>query len=362
MADINEILRLSQVKSNEDRANLDSALSFLLFPFKENTSKYEAAAALQTLLNKASTDIRQMLAERLAVQEGIPVSLLLALAYDEEITVAQPILIETKSFDEDDWDSIIHKTTNKHWQIIAKRTDIKHRTVSSLLNKKDEGTTVVLLGNQEITIQPEMMDKIKSFAFSMEHMHKHLLERKDLDTRLITELYWSTSLHLRNQIVERYNLSPSTLDDALENIVQELINASANNHEVTEDLLDLAIRYAERRDITAQYLIKVLRRGQIAFFMALFSQFTKLDLRVVRHIILKEGGEPLAIACKAKSLMKSDFASFFLMTRAARPGEQRVNQGELSQALVTFDKIKKEDAKKVIDTWIQKPETLSDFH
>lgn len=360
LADISDIFRLSLVKSDQDRENLDTAVFSLLDSSLDHDEKYEAADALKTLLSKASLDIREMLAERLCVQENIPTQLLLALAYDDEITVAQPILIETKSFDENDWDHVIAKTTTKHWQTIAGRRDLTDKTVSTLLDKKDDATTVVLLGNRTIVLKADMMAKIKAAAFHLGNAHTRLLERNDIDMRLISELYWSTSLDLRNQIINRYNINPSSLDDALENIVQELINANANNHDVTEDILDLATRYKERREINAQYLIKTLRRGQIAFFMALISQLTNLDLRVVRHIILKEGGELLAIVCKSQNFMKSDFASFFLMTRAARPGEHRVNQGELSHALTTFDKIKREDAKKLIDSWIKKPETVTE--
>jgi hypothetical protein len=56
--------------------------------------------------------------------------------------------------------------------------------------------------------------------------------------------------------------------------------------------------------------------------------------------------------------MKPDFASIFLLSRSARPGDKVVDPSELTRVLDLFDRIKLESAKKVVEHWRLDPDYL----
>jgi hypothetical protein len=58
-------------------------------------------------------------------------------------------------------------------------------------------------------------------------------------------------------------------------------------------------------------------------------------------------------------MYKPDFATVFLLSRAARPGEKVVDPSELSRAVEFFDGLKVETAKKVVDYWKLDPDYLT---
>lgn len=364
MADLNEILNLSSVKTDEGRRQLDASMANLLSSDigVNNKKKFEASQVVSQLLKRASLDIREMLAERLAVQEDVPVQLLLALAHDENISVARPIIREANNFTDDDWSYIIDETSTEHWQEIAKKDNLSTPVVHKLIDKRDEDTCVVIIQNKTLTFDREAMQKLKQVAFRVESLHSPLLDRHEIDMKMAAELYWSASYELRSQIIEKYSIDKKAVDRVLEDVVQEMINASSGHHDVTEDLILLAQRYGERREVTTQFMTKALRRGQIAFFIALLAEYCQVSVNIVKQCLTQQDGDAMASLCKSQGVMKSDFASFFLMTRdyanQSNEGkkEGKVNQTDLAGALDSYEIVKKDAAMQLLEQWRDNPD------
>jgi hypothetical protein len=74
--------------------------------------------------------------------------------------------------------------------------------------------------------------------------------------------------------------------------------------------------------------------------------------------VFEPGGEGLAIACRAVDISKVDFASIFLLSRSARPGDKIVDPSELTRVLDLYDRIKLDTAHKVVEHWRLDPDYL----
>lgn len=355
MVDIKDILSLAKESSSESRTKLDEALTGVLTKddLKTKSQKLEAARAIRTLLYRANKDIRTLLAERLSVEKEMPIQLMIALATDEEIKVAKPILQDTQSFDDDDWSIVIEETDSSHWSEIAQRADLSTSTVTKLLEQEDEDTALKIVENQNLTLKPVLMSMLKRLAFRVETLHVPLLNRHEITPEIATELYWSASESLRSAIVERYDLSSSFLDEAMEAVVQELVNAAHGKSDITTDLKVMADRYAERREISPSFMTKVLRRGQVAFFIALMSRYTGLNVEMTKQVVAKNEGDLLAILCRANNIMKSDFATYYLLTRSAFAKGGQGKQGDLSHALDVYDRLTRDKAKSIMLEWVK---------
>ncbi len=363
MSEIAKLLSLSKVGTSTSREALDNSLQDLLGneSAKNKQKKFQAADIVHTLLQKASLDVREMLAERLRLEDDAPIQLMLALAYDTEMSVAVPI-IETHDFQDDELARIIENGIEGHWQAISKKENLSAIIISHLLSTKDDGTAIGISHNQSLKLQKKHIDLLKRMAFRTESLHQAMLERTEIDMKIASELYWSASQELRSHIIQRFDIDKKTVDSVLENVVSELVNASLGHHDITDDLIVMAQRYAERREITAQFLTKTLRRGQIAFFTALIAVYADIDIDLAKNIIMKQSGEALAVICKAKSIMKSDYASFFLMTRPASENDKKepskIGHNALAEALSAYDRIKINNATTLLDMWRKDPTAL----
>jgi hypothetical protein len=57
-------------------------------------------------------------------------------------------------------------------------------------------------------------------------------------------------------------------------------------------------------------------------------------------------------------MMKSEFASAFLLSHSARSGDKVVNQSELIAVLNYYDSVRKYDIERVVKSWIKHPEMI----
>jgi hypothetical protein len=124
---------------------------------------------------------------------------------------------------------------------------------------------------------------------------------------------------------------------------------------LTPDQLEIVERLAEAGAITPPVLIQTLRLGQIDLFKALFGRIAGLAPETIHQLIAESGGEALTLACRALRIDKGHFASIFLLSRAARPGEQIVDPRELSRVMALFDRVTPETALPILQGWRQNP-------
>ena len=184
-----------------------------------------------------------------------------------------------------------------------------------------------------------------------------LLHRPDLTPRLAKQMYWWVSAALRKHIAKNFNIDSSELDSTIVSTVKDIIGDNSDT-EPFDGIDDLVRKVSDSRNITPQLLIQTLRQGQVALFEAMFAKLVGLRKHLVRRFIFEPGAEGLAIACRAAEIYKADFASIFLLSRSARPGEKTVDPRELSRAIAFFDRIKIDTARKVVERWNLDPDYL----
>src|SRR5690606_1630012 len=140
---------------------------------------------------------------------------------------------------------------------------------------------------------------------------------------------------------------------SLEKLIQELSTEASGIRITTPEMLALSRRLRERDAISADMMIKTLRRGQMGFFMALFSTRLNIMPDMARVMMQKDNGRPFVVACRSTGMLKSEFASIFLLSRGIRSGDKIVDQRELALALKHFDSLKAQEAEKSLQAWLQ---------
>ena len=122
-----------------------------------------------------------------------------------------------------------------------------------------------------------------------------------------------------------------------------------------EPAVALAEALAGQEPITPDFLIQVLRQGEIALFEALFGKLSGLPAPRLQRVLYDSGGDGLAIACRALDMPKSSFATIFLLSRKKSAGQSIVDPRDLSRTLQLFDRASPEAAKQVVKMWRRDP-------
>ena len=356
--DSKHLLQLAQDTTAVGRYRLASAVS-QFFEQKElnETERHLAVEIMMSLIHQAEIDLREALAERLSVLGSVPPEIIIFLANDA-ISVARPVLQHSPVLNDVDLVYIIASKGTEHWRSIAMRDHLSPAIAGRLIDTADCATVMNLIDNQRVVLEKNSIRKLIKASLKAEELQVSLLRRPEIDSDLAVDLYVCVSQVLRHEISKRFRILPTSIKTSLESLIEELSQEAKGLQQVTPAMMLLAKRFAERGEISPVTMIKTLRRGQISFFVALFGEKLGFTPDVVVRMIEKDGGKPFAIACRSTGMMKSEFASIFLLSRGVRTEDKIVDQRELALALEYYDALKEFDVQRVMKSWAKNPESI----
>ena len=355
-----ELLALARDRSVEGRTRLVQIVGDLFFD--TDTILRESERSLMTdilrqLIHDVEMRVRQVLATRLASESEAPAELIRALANDE-IEVAHAILTRSTVLQDIELIEIVEHRTLGHQLAIAMRGTVSAAVSDALIDTGNVDVIKTLLENESAEISGTAMEYLVEQSEKIDDLQVPLINRDDLGPDLAKRMYWWVSAALRKHITEHYRIDEADIDDKLQDVILDILGDGQPAKVTLRKSQQLAEKLHAAKAITPQLLIQTLRQGEVVLFEDLLSRLTDLRTNLIRRFVFEPGGEGLAIACRAAGIEKPDFASIFLLSRSARPGDKVVDPNELSRVLHFFDRIKPATARKVVKRWHLDPNFL----
>ncbi|MFO1190360.1 MAG: DUF2336 domain-containing protein [Alphaproteobacteria bacterium] len=370
-AELAHLLDLARDRSVKARQELVETVSGLFFNSTQSISEQERALMtdiLRRLIHDVEMSVRKKLAQHLADKPNAPHDLIVTLANDE-IEVAHPILASSTVLHDMELIEVIRVKTCEHQLAIAMRRQVSESVSSALIETGNVNVIGRLLENPNAEISQAAMAYLVEQSRQVDAYQKPLLDRQDLGPELASRMYWWVSAALRKHILTNFDIDADDLDETIENTVRGSLSdtftdpatqalAGIKRVEKPAAGSELAQHLANAKAITPKLLIQTLRQGEIHLFEALFSKLGDIPIRLVQRMMFESDGEALAVACRAFGIFKADFASIFLLSRKARPGDKIVDPNELSRALDIFDRTDNALASKIVRRWQRDPKYL----
>ena len=354
--ELHELLKLALDKSVEGRQRLTASLGDLFEDRSTVLTERERALMsdiLRKLLHECEMAVRRDLAERLSKQDDPPHDLIVVLANDQ-IEVAQPVLMNCDVLRDMELIGIIRRRTHQHHLAIAMRRAVSETVSDALVETGNENVIKTLLENQDARISEATMAYLAEESRSVDSYQEPLIKRQDLPVDLAKRMYLWVSAALRDHILENFAVDPTELDKKLEGLADSIVTDPAQHAagpEAKRPAELLARHLIEENEINWNMMVQVLRQGEISLFEALFGEMSGLRPERVQKVLYESGGEGLAIACRALDMPKSTFATTFLLSRRGETGKRVTDPRVLSRALVMFDKINPKTAQSVLESW-----------
>lgn len=361
------LLDLALDRSIEGRRALTNSIGDLFSGEQGTTLSERERALMADILRKLIRDcemaVRRDLSERLAKADNPPHDLILALANDE-FEVAQPILMQSLVLRDIELIQIIRHRTQQHQLAIAMRRSVSEFVSDALVETGSIDVIKALLENQDAKISEATMAYLAEESQRVDSYQEPLINRQDLQSELAERMYLWVSAALRRHILEHFDIHPGELDDHLEGVAKSMSSdpqqhpsdPKAARPAAAQAATALATELAKQKRITPDFLIQVLRQGEIALFEALFGKLSGLPALRLQRVLYDSGGDGLAIACRALEMPKSSFATIFLLSRKRNAGQSIVDPRDLSRTLQLFDRASPEAAKQVVKMWCRDPD------
>jgi uncharacterized protein (DUF2336 family) len=301
------------------------------------------------LVHETEMSVRRTVSACLAELPDAPRDLIRLLANDD-IEIAYPVLTNSGVLQDEDLIEVIHHRTQEHQLAITIRSTINEQVSEALVETGNENVIRSLLKNTDAKISRGTMEYLVEQSKRIDSFQEPILQRRELDPELVTQMFTWVSTVLRQLIVDDWDLDAATVDSLLERATAREIQASAYDARELSKSQQLTENLEAVGKMTPETMLGVLREGEVALFIAMFTKFTSLDEVFVRRMLFEHGGNALAITCKAAGIGKAVFAAIFGLTRNKQNDEDDALK-ETRQCLAIYNKTSREKAMETVRRW-----------
>ena len=348
--DTHKVYDLAKDNDPLARAELTSAVAELLEAHVNLSNREQELLSdvLIGLMRQAESDLRAALAERLSVLDDAPLRLVLNLANDD-IDVAGSILKKSVVLSDLDLIYIVKSRGAGHWQAIAARDNLSPQVIDILADKKEEGTAIVLSGNERAHLTWHALEVLTDMAIHNENVAKPLLMRAELPDHTVRKIYDHVGQELRHYIRDYYGIFSGEVTTAIDEIMLEFSSAGQPELFMPNDRVLMAARqYADKGKLTLYTMMQSLKRGQIASFVAMFSVYTGITADEAHDYLKQASAKSLAVVCRAHGIQKNDFATIYLLTNRMRTDHRIISQRDMTEIITYFDRVRPEAARRLL--------------
>ncbi len=313
------------------------------------------ADLLVEILRDAEFEERARVARRLSSLVEIP-DCLVRLILRDDIEIAQPLLTDATLTDSDLLDCIRH-ATGAHRKLIALRRGLSEMVSEALVEAGETLVVEALLRNDHARLSPCAVELVVAMTQKQPPLAPLLLRRPEVRPNHAYMLFWWAETDCRRQILQRFAVSREVLQEAAGDVFPL---AAAENWQ--DDLTRKALQFIERRQRNRAAIEKSVYGGLEQAIVAAEPGMTRELAEEIAYlagikpmtgakIMTDDGGEGLAVLCKATGLPRSSLRTLWRALRRPELTESGEYAPRLARVIEVFDMVAVDRAQTVLRYW-----------
>ncbi len=327
-----DLLALARSRTSDDRQRLLLGVASLCDSAPPGSEMEPVLSEIfLTLAAQAETDIRQILAERLAGSEWAPPALINMLALDE-IEIARPVILASPLLQDADLIRVLVEATLEHQIAVARRPGLNARVVEAIIDRGEAVTMTALASNRSARISDASLKRLVEHSRRIAGLRAPLTRHPKLSEEMARQLYQWVGQALRQSIGERFRLDEKQLATAIEDAAQTAASGAAWRSIPTpaarreeRERMEMERRLVEKLSAAGQLrpglLIRALREQRFGLFEQSLAALGGFSLAQVRGAVQAPTAEPLYLACVAVGVDRAVFPSLLAEVRRQTGGQ-----------------------------------------
>lgn len=308
---------------------------------------------LRRLVHEAEMAVRRTISLRLSEMEDAPRDLVRLLANDK-IEIAYPILTKSGALEDEDLIEVIEHRTFEHQLAVAIRNNISESVADTLVDTGEKNVIKCLLQNSTSKISRATMEYLVDQSEREDIFREPLVRRNDLGKDLAERMFLWVSQSLRDVIVTEWSLDERTVERLITEAGQRTWKDTDTAQVRQNKAQQLAETLEEQGLLNQESMLRILRNGDVALFIAMFSRLTRLEDSFIKRIIFDPGGRALAATCIAAGVDETGFRQIYGFARKARPPSPK-GRRTYQDALKYFTQTPTETATAIVKRWQSHP-------
>ncbi|RED50905.1 DUF2336 domain-containing protein [Aestuariispira insulae] len=351
------LLRLAHQRAIDGKGGLAASIAKMCLDSRAELTAQELEltyAILRQLIDKVEIEIRRYIADYLAERTDVPDDLIDFLSNDT-INVAYPILVHSRQLDDVRLVKIIHNQARSHHMAIAERDGLSELVSAALVDTDDNEVAAQLTKNYSAKISRQSLDQLVERSIDDENLQAGIARRRDLPDDLARRMYIWVGESLRNHISQQFDIDPELVNAAVSHAVKKG-HEGPDFEQLRESLNDdePELQEGTGRSIGDSLVQALINEGKEGFMYA-FSGATGLNMTATRSIFDMTNLETIAIACKAIGFGRTHFGRLLQELLGAKFRQYNA-KGLFDKALAYFDKVDKDNAGGILQSWKTLPQ------
>ncbi|WP_312821388.1 MULTISPECIES: DUF2336 domain-containing protein [unclassified Brevundimonas] len=313
------------------------------------------ADLLVDMMRQASVEERRRIAARLAPLTEIPNNILRLLLRDD-LVVARELLVECTSLSDHDLITCARDTGIEHCKLIAARRQLSAGVTAVLIERNEPEVIEAVLQNREAVIPTTALEEAVALSRHNANLCGWLLKRPELRPSSAYVMFWWCNHEERSVILRRFAVSREVLQGS----VVDLFGMAAKDG-WSDPVVRKALQFIERRQRNREAARKSAYEGLEGIIEAAAeSGLTPELVAEIGHlagvkpltaakILSDEGGESIAVLCKATGLTKHYLVLLWKAMR--RSGSEDSSDPRWERVQIVYDMLAVDRAQTVIRYW-----------
>ncbi|MBL4869554.1 MAG: DUF2336 domain-containing protein [Robiginitomaculum sp.] len=316
-----------------------------------------AGDVLVELLRDADIKIRESVAKRLVMLNEVPRTILIILAKDD-IEVAKHILEKSKSLTDSDLIQIARKVSKEHRRVMALRRKVTDAVVDVMVEFLEEEVVEILLANKGASFSETALQRILTVSRQHQPYVKLLCKRDELRPSHGLTMFWWADAKNRKTILHRFGVTRAVLQQSCADLYPQAAAEGWNDAAVRKALQFIERRQRnriaiERSDFESleAAIDEAERAGMTREIAEEISYMAGVKPATGAQIIADEGGEALAILCKAPGLKREYVQKLWRALGRPLTLDDGSPNPKLQNIIRVYDGISTDNAQTVLRYW-----------
>lgn len=239
------------------------------------------------MLKDAEVRVREALAVNLKESKTVPHDVALSLANDVD-SVSLPILRYSDVLSDQDLIEIIQSQSEEKQLAISDRSSVSETVSNSLIETGSESVVTHLVENEGAQISDTSFEKVVDKFGESENVQIAMVGRSSLPISVAEKLVTKVSESLRDQLVQRHELTNDTATDLiLQSRERATVTLSTESDE--GDVRVLVKQLLENGRLTPSIVLRALCMGDLRFFESALAELAQIPLVNARLLIHDPG-------------------------------------------------------------------------
>ncbi len=298
-----------------------------------------AADTLLRMLERIPERSKVELAERVSIMEDPPSMIVSQLVLDDNLSIAGPLIERGTVVSDQDLLAVIETCNVDKCTMVARRRHVPQGVANALIDLKDSSVLLALARNGEVTLSPDVLQRLTDLARAQSGLQAPLVTRTDMTPQIAFNLFWALPTELRRYVFSRF-LTDSGM---LERILRVTMAAEGDDDSVWDG-------QSFPPDDQIAMAASLVERGQMKEATTLLSQLARVSESSAHRIITDPSGEPLTIVFKAIGISRAEFAATVESWRSS-PAAMLREDRDTEELTTLFDQLSYNKARVVLTYW-----------